>query len=285
MTRFLVVPQWQGSSSSRAMQLIDGALAIAGDLPRASSITLEIPVEAGESLDSGVHRLSALQRIARTHLEALAELDKTQHDEAVLTVGGDAGVATTAALAAIGATRGQTDPGAVVIWFSAHADLHDPATSPTGAFDTMAARALLDDTLLDDTVPRPAEHGLAPDRLILAGVRAIEPAEAEVAKRLGIGILTPDTLSPQALADAVRERGATSVFVHVDLDVLDPSAMTGLSSPEPFGPDVATVVACIAAVREAAPLRSAAITEFSPGSPADAIEDLGAILRLVGALA
>lgn len=280
MTRFLVVPQWQGSSSSRAMQLIDGALAIAGDLPRASSTTLEIPVEAGESLDSGVHRLSALQRIARTHLEALAEFHQAQHDEAVLTVGGDAGVATTAALAAIGATRGQTDPGAVVIWFSAHADLHDPATSPTGAFDTMAARALL-----DEAVPRPAEHGLAPDRLILAGVRAIEPAEAEVAERLGIGILTSDTLTPQALADAVRERGATSVFVHVDLDVLDPSAMTGLSSPEPFGPDVATVVACIAAVREAAPLRSAAITEFSPGSPADAIEDLGAILRLVGALA
>ncbi|WP_417562305.1 arginase family protein [Microbacterium sp.] len=280
MTRFLVVPQWQGSSSSRAMQLIDGALAIAGDLPRASSTTLQIPVEAGESLDSGVHRLSALQRIARTHLEALAELHGAQHDEAVLTVGGDAGVATTAALAAIGATRGQTDPGAVVIWFSAHADLHDPATSPTGAFDTMAARALL-----DEAVPRPAEHGLAPDRLILAGVRAIEPAEAEVAERLGIGILTSDTLTPQALADAVRERGATSVFVHVDLDVLDPSAMTGLSSPEPFGPDVATVVACIAAVREAAPLRAAAITEFSPGSPADAIEDLGAILRLVGALA
>ena len=63
MTRYLVVPQWQGSPSSRAMQLIDGAQAIAGDLPRSATTTLEVPMEAGEALDTGIHRLSALQRI------------------------------------------------------------------------------------------------------------------------------------------------------------------------------------------------------------------------------
>jgi succinyl-CoA synthetase alpha subunit len=31
--RFLVVPQWQGSGSARAMRLVDGAEAIGGDLP------------------------------------------------------------------------------------------------------------------------------------------------------------------------------------------------------------------------------------------------------------
>ncbi|WP_308493356.1 arginase family protein [Microbacterium terrisoli] len=284
MTRFLVVPQWQGSSSSRAMQLIDGAAAIAGDLPRTASVTVDVPVEAGESLDSGVHRLSALQRVARMHLTALAEILGEHvdgaHDEIVLTVGGDGGVATTAALAATGATRGELDPGAVVVWFSAHADLHDTTTSPTGAFDTMAVRALL-----DDAVPRPAEHGLAASQLLLAGVRAIEPAEAEVAQRLGIGILTTDDLTPASLVAAVRERGATSVFIHVDVDVLDPGAMTGLASPEPFGLDAAALIACIGAVRAEVPLRAAAITEFSPASPAAAVEDLGTILRLVGALA
>ena len=34
---FVVVPQWQGSGSSRAMRLVDGAEAIRGDLPSAST--------------------------------------------------------------------------------------------------------------------------------------------------------------------------------------------------------------------------------------------------------
>ncbi len=49
MARFIVAAQWQGSSSSRAMQLIDGAEAIAGDLPRASTTVLEVPAEAGDA--------------------------------------------------------------------------------------------------------------------------------------------------------------------------------------------------------------------------------------------
>ncbi|WP_029146284.1 arginase family protein [Microbacterium luticocti] len=276
MTRFLVVPQWQGSSSARAMQLVDGAQAIAGDLPRAACQTVEVPLEAGESLDSGVHRLSALQHCARVQLTALAEL--ADSGEPVLSVGGDAGVATTAALAATGATTAAPDPGAAVVWFSAHAALHDADTSPTGAFDTMAVRALV-----DDAVPRPAEHGLDPSRVVLAGVRAIDPIEERVAARLGLSVITADELTPAAVVAAVGD--ATSVFVHIDLDVLDPSAMVGLSDPEPFGPDVAAVTACIQALRQSARLCGSAITGFSPPTPADAVADLGAILRLVGALA
>ncbi|MGN6126684.1 MAG: arginase family protein, partial [Humibacter sp.] len=58
--RFLIVPQWQGSSSSRAMQLIDGATAIAGDLPASATTFVDVPMEAGESLGTGVHRLSSI---------------------------------------------------------------------------------------------------------------------------------------------------------------------------------------------------------------------------------
>lgn len=275
MTSFIVVPQWQGSSSSRAMQLVDGAAAIAGDLPKARTTVVEVPLEAGEALDSGVRRLSSLQRTARSHLEALASSASP-----VITIGGDAGVATTSALFAAGATRGAADPGIVVLWLSSHAGMHDPLSSPTGAFDTMAARAVV-----DDAAPQPAAAPLSPDRLILAGVRAIEAAESDAVERLGVRLLPIDDSTPAQLAAVVAERGATGVFIHVDLDVLDPSALLGLSDPEPFGLGVSALVACIAAVREAVPLVGAAITEFSPASPDAAIDDLGTILRIVGALA
>ena len=73
MSRFVVVPQWQGSGSSRAMQLVDGAAAIAGGLPRASCTPLEVPLEAGESLGSGVRRLSSLVHVREALERELAD--------------------------------------------------------------------------------------------------------------------------------------------------------------------------------------------------------------------
>src|SRR5690606_7799666 len=122
---FLVVPQWQGSPSTRAMLLVDGASAIAGDLPRAATTVLDVPVEAGDSLGTPVHRLSALRQVRALVEEALSP-------ESVL-IGGDCSV-TVAALGAI-----DRDDIAVV-WCDAHPDLHTPQSSPSGAFSGMALR-------------------------------------------------------------------------------------------------------------------------------------------------
>jgi len=257
------------------MQLVDGATAIAGDLPRARCTIVDVPLEAGEAMDTGVRRLSSLQHTARLQLEALS-----LSAAPVVTVGGDAGVATTSALFAAGATRGHIDPGIVVVWLSAHAGMHDTITSPSGAFDSMAARAVV-----DDAAPQPAEAPLAPEQLVLAGVRAVDPEETTAVERLGVLMLPIDDSAAEALAAAVTARAATGVFIHVDLDVLDPAVLNGLTRPEPFGMSLSDLIDGIAAVRAAAPLVGAAVTGFSPSSPDAAVDDLGAILRIVGALA
>ena len=43
---FVVVPEWQGSVSARAMSHADGAHAISGDLPSAATVLVDVPVEA-----------------------------------------------------------------------------------------------------------------------------------------------------------------------------------------------------------------------------------------------
>ena len=73
MTRFVIVPQWQGSPSARAMGLVDGAEAIAGDLPSSAVVRVEVPLEAGDALGGRVHRLSALTRV-RGALDARTEV-------------------------------------------------------------------------------------------------------------------------------------------------------------------------------------------------------------------
>jgi arginase len=82
----------------------------------------------------------------------------------------------------------------------------------------------------------------------------------------------------------VEATGAPSVYLHIDLDVLDPSEIEGVGFPEPFGMTATGLVACIAALLERWPLAGASILEFAPASPQDAVTDLPTILRLIGAL-
>ncbi|MDQ1137509.1 arginase [Microbacterium sp. SORGH_AS 1204] len=270
MTRFIVAPQWQGSSSSRAMQLIDGAEAIAGDLPRASTTVLEAPTEAGDAQGTAVHRLSALVRMRERIEEAVRGAGET-----TVVVGGDCGVA----LGSVSAVAGDD---LAVVWIDAHADLNTPASSPSGAFHGMVLRAITGE---GEALHR-LDPGIPPTRVVLAGARALDPEEKRFIDEHGVRVITPgDLADAEVLADAVAATGAARVYVHVDLDVLDPAEMSGVALPEPFGARTAEVVASIRRLRERFPLAGATLTEFSPSSPAAAVDDLGTILRLIGALA
>lgn len=275
MTRFVVVPQWQGSPAARAMLLIDGAEAIAGDLPRASSTRIDVPLEAGESLGSPVRRLSSLTRIRDLVAAELADRAESDGDQPTVVIGGDCGVAVPAV-----AHAATLHPGMAVVWFDAHGDLHSPDTSPSGAFAGMALRAVFGDGELS------AGGAVTADRVILAGAREFEDAEAALVAATGLRVLgVADLADPEALADAVAATGADAVYIHVDLDVLDPAVMTGLTSAVPFGLAVADVTASVAALRARLPLAGASVCGFAPATPAAAVDDLGSILRIVGALA
>lgn len=264
MARFLVVPQWQGSPSTRAMLLVDGASAIAGDLPRNATTVLDVPLEAGESLGTGVHRLSSLQRIRAMVAEAMTP-------DTVI-IGGDCSV-TVAALDTIDRED------LAVVWCDAHPDLHTDETSPSGAFSGMALRAVL-----GEGEPQLAlSPGLPAERVIVVGARVLDDAEQEPLERL-TRLSVADLAEPDALADAVTASGAARVWMHIDVDVLDPAEIAGVSTAAPFGASAAALAAAIRALRARVPLAGATISGFAPRTPLDAVEDLGAILRLVGAV-
>lgn len=274
-TRFLVVPQWQGSGSSRAMRLADGANAIAGDLPAAATTPVELRIEAGESLGTGVHRASSLIAARQQLAEVLVDFDQ---DETVIVIGGDCGADLAPAQRAIA----EHPDDLAIVWFDAHGDLNTPETSPSGAFSGMVLRALIGDgpePLVSDAVPIPAS------RVVLAGARALDDAEIDFIESAGVRWLGCDALdSAQELVDAVRATGASRVYVHVDLDVLDPSIIEGVGYPEPFGIGVEALTGAIRALREEFALAGAAVTSFAPESPEAAASDLSVILRVLGAL-
>lgn len=265
---FVVVPQWQGSGSTRAMRLVDGALAIQGDLPAASTRLIEVPLEAGDAEGSGVQRLSSVEIVHDRLARELSSIDGVP-----IVIGGDCGVE----LAAI---ERIVEREVAVVWFDAHPDLNTPESSPSRAFTGMVLRTLLGEgaASLVPAVP------LDPARVVLAGARSFDPGEDEYLAGSGIRSITAEDVTAENLIAAVEATGASSVYVHIDLDVIDPSDFAGIGNPVPFGIPAAALLEALKALLTRYPLAGAGITEFAPPSAADAVEDMPTILRIIGAL-
>jgi arginase len=141
-------------------------------------------------------------------------------------------------IATVGAIAGLDGIDVAVVWLDAHGDLNTPATSPTGFLDGMAAATLLGwchaaaATRIDGFRPLPAK------RFLLAGARDLDPGEADAARRHGVRVLPPhDVTDERVLARALDDvvSSASGVWLHVDLDALDPELLAPANAFTPPG--------------------------------------------------
>jgi arginase family enzyme len=106
--------------------------------------------------------------------------------------------------------------------------------------------------------------------VVLAGVRALDPAEKEYVEEAGIALVEPAALaSPASLVSVVEGRGARAVYIHIDLDVLDPETFASVGTPEPEGITPDQLVAAVHALTSRFPVAGIGITEYEPDRPAD----------------
>ena len=145
-----------------------------------------------------------------------------------LVLGGDHSVAL-GTLAGLRAAAGE--PGGV-IWIDAHGDLNTPDSSPSGNVHGMPLAAALGaagDRFAHSGLSLPA---VDVDRVVLVGVRSLDPAERTRNRERGIRAITMTEIDRIGIEAAMREaidRASGPGFVHVslDLDALDPEASSG----------------------------------------------------------
>jgi len=231
--------------------------------------TLAVPYHLDEHLDPftvGVpvdHEITAplppgdpWSRMAVLY-EAVASVVSRQESPA-LVVSGDC---TTSLGVLAGLRRSGHDVG--VVWLDAHADFHTEATTTSGYLGGMplALAAGI------GTLTLPAALGLNPvsqSRIVLVDARDTDPAEQSLLEQSSVA-----RTRVQDLDDSNLPSG--EIYLHLDLDVCDPSDVPDLLFPVPGGPALADVTAAVertvATGRVAAVGVAATWHHRHPGSP------------------
>src|ERR687888_90797 len=117
-------------------------------------------------------------------------------------------------------------PDARVLWLDAHGDFNTPETSPSGYLGGMSLAAACGvwDTGLADPID--------PARVVLAGGRDLDPPERDLLEE------SPVTVIGASLETLVYTQNALDrapIFVHLDLDVMDPESFPTTQVPAPGG--------------------------------------------------
>lgn len=246
--------QWQGVG--RANDIPRGARLLRGCVV-AGAPCLEAPVRAPNEAvgDAPIRYREQILTQARAVKALLAEASP----RAPLTLGGDCGVDLVSASYAA-----MHHPGVGLIWIDAHADMNTPETSPSGRFHGMPLRALLGEGDPDLLACRFA--GFSPDRVILAGLREADPAEIDFIGAAGVAALSTQALraDPGVVADLAASKGWTQVYVHLDLDVLDPGEFPAVSAPARDGLAAAMLIDILRALAARQEIVGMSVTEFAP---------------------
>jgi arginase len=218
-----------GPSAIRYAGLEERLVSFGCDVVDRGNLTTREP----EALAMGDERARFLTEILEACTRLAALVAQVVSDGSLpLVLGGDHSIAL-GTLA--GLRRAAGEPGGV-IWIDAHGDLNTPETSPSGNVHGMplaAALGLAGDGFAQPALDLPA---VDPRRVVLLGVRSLDPAERSLIRETGIRAITMTEIDRIGIGRAVLEaidRASGPGFVHVsvDLDALDPEVAPGVGTP------------------------------------------------------
>ena len=188
-------------------------------------------------------------------------------------------------ITSVGTVAGICEPDLGVIWLDAHGDFNTPETTLGGFLDGMALATLTGRcwTSLAATVPRFVP--VSERRVMLFGARDLDAQEATALIESEIEHLTPDELGAGIGENLARRREHTrEIYLHIDLDSLDPSEGKANGFAVEGGFTVADVRSLIDEAAGAFRIRAVALTAYDPSHDEDGCACEAAINLLVAAV-
>jgi len=158
-----------------------------------------------------------------------------------------------------------------VLWFDAHGDFNTPETTISGRLDGMALAMLTGRCWRELALRVPGFTPVPDGAACLVGARDLDPLEADALEGSAVRrVAAADADTDLAAALISLRCHANGIYVHVDLDVLDPSEGRANGYPAaPGGVRLEALERAIAATAAACPIEAAAFTAYDPHVDAD----------------
>jgi arginase len=236
----------------------------------------------------------ALQEEGRTALNIgrlgadtarLVAMARRNGDGAFVLAGDD-----TAAIGVVSGLKQAAGTGAAVgvVWIDAHGDFNTPETSFSGILAGMpvAIMAGLAGPLWRDAAGLATP--VATEHIILAGTRELDEKEEALIRSTDVRVVPASELCDgDDFAQAIDRlvRCCAQLYLHVDLDVLDPRFVPSASTPSANGLSVEELVTTMAKVLQTGKVAAVAISSLNPGAGARGERSVASAMKTIeGAL-
>ncbi|MEM9327141.1 MAG: arginase family protein [Bacteroidota bacterium] len=246
----LCFPEWQGYAESN--DVYHGALALRDALDIGDFHLIEVPETEELSTANQIKGYTANLRQLQATRRAIDEI----RPDSVFMVGGTC----SSEIAPVSWLNHRYGGDLTVLWFDAHGDLNTPETSPSKHFHGMPLRSLVGEG--DRAMLQERFSNLTPKQIILVGTRDLDAEEERFINEQRIAVVRSDQL--QALHGVVEGKGAKKLYVHVDLDVLDPESFSHQLLPVRGGPSTEILGTTLQHLSETFDIVGLSIVEYAP---------------------
>lgn len=149
-----------------------------------------------------------------------------------------------------------------VMWFDQHGDLNRPETSATGFLDGMGFAVLLGRCWQPLAATVSGHRPIAIDHAALVDGRDLDPDEAAFIAETGLAHVAAE--EAVEAAGALMGAGARRIYLHVDLDVHDPTLLRANGYAASGGPSPEEVRDAVVGIVRRAPVAAIAVTAYDP---------------------
>ena len=127
-----------------------------------------------------------------------------------------------------------------MLWLDAHPDFNTPETTRSGSLGGMPVAVATGRTLQNMRLDAHLDPPLSDKNIVMGGVRLVDPLEQSLLDHSMIEQVSVDdlrTMSPAVFAQLDRlEKQVDKIYIHIDMDVLDPREVSAHVNKVPNGP-------------------------------------------------
>jgi arginase len=176
-------------------------------------------------------------------------------------------------MVALGAVSGLLDPpNTAVAWIDAHGDFNTPETTVSGSLGGMPLACIVGRGLADLREQCRLAIPVSEHNVALIGVRDLDPAEEQLLVDSSVTMVRGAELGDSAALDrALQALGSPpQLYLHIDIDVLDPVEAPGVDYPATGGLRLAELAQIIERIVGLGNLAALSLTAVNPDKDSDA---------------